>query len=86
MEAVMSGRSRRAGQDFGEVPAESEEPWAIVGLVIAIALGVLVAASSGPSRCPGIAKDNARLACFDAAASVQPAKGAAIPYNRWSTP
>ena len=52
--------------------------------LLAAALGVpllMMAASRGPSDCEHITNSSARLACYDAVSSQQPAKGAAIPLR-----
>lgn len=77
--------SRRYGQfdnGFDQEPTRPGMPWALAGFSVAVILGLLIAAGTGgPRRCSGIADDASRLACFDAAASPQPAKGAPIPNH-----
>ena len=49
-----------------------------VGIISVVAI-LLMAGSHRPVDCQRIADSSARLACYDAASSPQPAKGAAVP-------
>lgn len=51
-----------------------------VGVACVLAL-LMMAASRGPGDCEHITNSSARLACYDAVSSQQPAKGAAIPIR-----
>ncbi|WP_147292584.1 hypothetical protein [Undibacter mobilis] len=55
--------------------------WTLVIIGFALLLGALAVTSNGKTDCLNVANDQARLACFDAAASPQPAKGAVIQYK-----
>lgn len=60
--------------------ARAGHSWGLIAAGAAALLAILVmAASRGPADCERIADSGARLACYDAASSPQPAKGAAVP-------
>jgi hypothetical protein len=67
---------------INEVPDEGTEGpgmfWALVALIAAFAL--LGAMAVSRNDCKQLSDSNERLACYDAAAHPQPAKGAAIPH------
>lgn len=77
----MSHRYDWTGPDFDETAAKPGTGWAILGLAITLLLGMLIVASPDAARCERITNEQSRLACFDAAASPRPAKGAAISRN-----
>jgi hypothetical protein len=76
----MSPRYEPLDRERDEVTERPGSYWGLVALAVAALLGLLMLASAGGSHdCDRIADNHARLACFDAAASAPPAKGAAIP-------
>jgi hypothetical protein len=76
----MSPQYERFEREHGEMTERPGPFWGLAALAVAALLGLLMLASAGASHdCERIAASKARLACFDAAASAPPAKGAAIP-------
>lgn len=67
---------------FEDRAEKSGMSWGIAAVAAAVLIGILIAATPNGARdCGSIANKDARLACFDAAAHAQPAKGAAIPTH-----
>lgn len=78
----MSRRYDQFDGGFDQEPTQRGVPWALAGFGVAVVLGLIIAAGTGGARnCSGIADNASRLACFDAAASRQPAKGGAPAPN-----
>lgn len=76
----MSPRYEPFDREHDEETARPGPFWGLAAIAAAVLLGLLILASAGASRdCERITASDARLACFDAAASAPPAKGAAIP-------
>ena len=69
-------------EKFDEEIANPRDHWPLVSVgIIAVVAILLMAGSHSPGDCPHITNSNARLACYDAAASPQPAKGAPVPVR-----
>ena len=68
--------------EYDDKAAKSGRFWGLIAVGVAAVLALLMmAASRGPSDCDHITNSSARLACYDAVSSQQPAKGAAIPLR-----
>ena len=68
---------------FDKQIAKPREHWPLVTVGVIAAVAILLLAGSGhQTNCQHIADSATRLACFDAAALPQPAKGAPIPAVR----
>ena len=69
-------------EEFDDEIASRRDHWPLVSVGIIAAVVILLLAGSGrQTSCQHIADSAARLACFDAAASPQPAKGAPVPVR-----
>jgi len=67
---------------FDEEIAKPRYHWPLVSVgIISVVAILLMAGSHRPVDCQRIADSSARLACYDAASSPQPAKGAAVPRH-----
>ena len=76
----MTHRYDPYNDQYDEDTAKPGNSWGLVAVGVAAVLALLMmAASRGPGDCEHITNSSARLACFDAATSPQPAKGAPVP-------
>lgn len=77
----MSPRYDPFNREYDEETAKPGPFWGLAAVAALALLAILILVSAGNSRdCEHISDSRARLACFDAAASAPPAKGAAIPH------
>ncbi len=69
--------------DFDNTAGRPGLPWALAAAAVALLMCAAMASSSpdAAGRCDGLANETARLACYDAAAKTQPAKGAFTPNS-----
>ena len=69
-------------ENFDDEIAMPRDHWPLVAVgIISVVVILLMVGSHSHGDCPHITNSSARLACYDAAASPQPAKGAAIPVR-----